>query len=190
MLLCFDMDGTVIDSMSALKAEALRVISRYHTNLSLEEILTGYNMTVGKPFAEQLNQMFPGDSSNKLAASRYEYRHRELCSTFVLSPGIHEAMEIAKSKDHKLALVTSTHKDFLRELQVIRKLPFDSIDAFYDGNPKTAQLTKVRRRFLSGTQILFGDSPSDEQCAAIVRAEFRLVTVDNVAETLLGVING
>ena len=77
VLLC-DLDGTLIDSMPTLAEIAAEVMQEvYETPGVLAREL--YLATCGLPFAGQLEEIYPGDSRNRLASDMFEGRKPARC---------------------------------------------------------------------------------------------------------------
>lgn len=184
MIFCFDMDGTLLNSMPTLRQNAVDLISEeYH--MTREDAESAYNRTVGIPFYEQLQQLFPNTEKNGRVASVYEMRHRDACPMFQLAPGIEDAIQEIKMRGHGTALVTSTDYHLLDSLPQVKKLHFNHLGGFRVDSPKLAQLRNVTRMFASRTTILFGDSPYDGWCAEQCGISFRQVNINNVAATVM-----
>ena len=57
-VIAFDFDGTLIDTMSSLADIAAAVINEYH-GLAVEMARELFLRTSGRPFAEQIQRIFP-----------------------------------------------------------------------------------------------------------------------------------
>lgn len=188
---CFDMDGTVLDSMPTLTDLAVEVIhDRF--GLPLYEAREKYLATVGAPFVDQLAKIMPSAPLEQRidAALRYETRHLCACPSFKLAPDIVDAMAAIRYYRYETALVTSTNRKLLAALPQLAALEFGSMDGRQDGYTKVHQLERLKRLYLRHQLILFGDSPSDAECAITVGAQFHLVTCDTVADTIYQVLRG
>jgi beta-phosphoglucomutase-like phosphatase (HAD superfamily) len=193
ILFVFDMDGTVLDSMSTLREEAIKIMmERFH--LSRPEAELGHSVTAGHPFREQLRLLFAptdlfGDlQRRKDATIEYEARHHVLSCTFPIARGIEDVLMRIKDLKHKSALVTSTYKEILGDTPQVLGLEFDSHSGY--APPKDQQIRALQKRWSPTQTILFGDTRSDGHCAKEVGAEFYQVTCQNVADRVWSVLDG
>jgi phosphoglycolate phosphatase-like HAD superfamily hydrolase len=194
-LYCFDMDGTVLDSMPTLELFATEVISKL-LDVSREVALNSYRQTTGIPFVEQMSKICDWDPQLAArAANIYEELHEAALPLFQLAPGILEAMQEVKGEGHQTALVTSTYMYFVEKLYQVRPLLFSYTGGFYKHFPKDAQIMKclevMTLQYEAPEHLyLFGDTISDARCAQLVGAQFHEVTIPNVADTVRRVLRG
>jgi len=189
MLLIFDMDGTVLDSMGALQDAAKNLIAS-HYDVSIEKAAELYHYTVGAPFREQLEILFPQNAQNEHVARVYEKTHEVLCADAELSPGIGAMLWAAHWARHQLALVTSTDQHLIsNHLPQVRALPWNFIGGYREGYTKDDQIRRVLTTFrYSGTTVLFGDAESDRRCAARAGIEFFLVEPNRISAVVREVL--
>ena len=187
LLICFDMDGTVIDSMPTLTTSAIQVICQFY-KLSPEEAKQQYLKSTGIPFFQQLEKLFPKDFRNGNAAREYEHIHRSWCPDFPLAPNIKEARMEIKRAGHKAALVTSTDYHLLKYLPQIRSLQFDHVDGFSQGRSKIEQIQRVQTIFSPSKTVMLGDTIYDSSVAMTTGAEFHMVTCSTVAGIVLNIL--
>jgi phosphoglycolate phosphatase-like HAD superfamily hydrolase len=91
VLLC-DLDGTLIDSMPTLAEVAAEVMEEiYETPAVLAREL--YLATCGLPFAEQLEEIYPGDPRNRQASDLFEGRKPARCGAIQMPVETRRALE-------------------------------------------------------------------------------------------------
>jgi len=189
MLFIFDMDGTVLNSMPQLTEEAVKVMQKYF-HVTEEEARRDYLMTTGKPFVEQLKQLFNendvlgGEERRRDAVAEYELRHYELCPTFPLAPGLQEALDTLHAKSHYAALVTSTDYHMLENLPQLKSLKFDYISGTTPKQPKILQIMRVKSWWPESPVVYLGDSCADAHYAEVAKIPFHQVTCSTVASVV------
>jgi phosphoglycolate phosphatase-like HAD superfamily hydrolase len=166
-LAIFDCDGTILDSMEQLTQLAIYTISRSYS-ISPRSAKRLYERTLGVPFREQLETLFPSDERNNYVAAVYENKHRELNCTFPLAPKLEQLLSELADKGFLCALVTSTDFYILRDHSPqITRLKFDSMSGYFVGNNK---ITQIRNTIISleadtSKTLYIGDADFDQVCA-------------------------
>lgn len=188
-LLCFDMDGTIVNSMPMLEDIATEVIQAFYGKT--EAIArASYRRTTGHPFRDQLEILFPYHETNDRAAETYEQQHEHHCPTFELAPNISMVLHHAQELGHVTALVTSTDRRFVKTMLQLNTLDFDFVGGWMPDYPKSAQMTEAMKLLhVYEDTILFGDTLADAQVAFDFLIPFVPVTVFTVANSVLRVVN-
>ncbi len=181
-VVAFDMDGVVLNSIPVLKEIAVHTIQQLY-NMPVQEAEKRYLDTLGMPFQQQLETIFPADKRNSMAAVHYESRHMSVYEKIPVVPGIPDLFNLLKSKHLATALVTSTDHSIVRtSVPHVLALGFDFVGGYKKDFDKTAQLT--RASFILGKrpeEILFvSDSLNDSIHADNVGATFELATCETV----------
>jgi phosphoglycolate phosphatase-like HAD superfamily hydrolase len=179
-LFCFDMDGTILDSMPTLAENAAKTIAHfYDVPLPMAEEM--YHSTVGRPFAHQVELLFPSHPCNKEVVRVYESLHVSSCPTFKIAPGFRKAMELIHDRGHVTALVTSSNYLLLTLLPQVTILGFDYLGGHQPRFGKEQQMRVAKQFWPTRDVQMFGDTVYDEECAKIVGATFHLVTIETTS---------
>lgn len=152
------------------------------------EVKRMYKSTVGIPFREQLETLFPRDPRNSTVALQYEENHRSAAPTFSLAPRLDLLFKQIHSRGFLKALVTSTDWIILRDcLPQVLCLGFDSMNGYMTGNDKLVQIDKVIKVLDSDvTQTLYvGDSQFDKECAILSGIAFVKVTTKTLYDEVM-----
>lgn len=163
----FDADGTLLDTMASHRALAADCVVRHFRSdgLDQEAALGMYDRTTGKPFPQQLLELFPGDAN---------YRHRVRCAeeymarkggeVYGQAPAFADAracvQELAGEKV-PLRVSSSTEREHIaRALEREGLLPYlDGIWGYEDGR-KSAHVPLARKRFQADAVFFVDDSPA------------------------------
>lgn len=186
-LFCFDMDGTVLDSMPALRQLGIDIIST-QWGVSPETAQDFYDKTVGHPFSRQVEILFPGQqnaSKRNAAVINYVAEHSKMASDFQVPVTVYKLFEMLGRTKLKTALVSSTSTNIVcRSLRQLAPLGFNSISGWGEGRDKETQIRKVLDMFAVTKEetVLFGDSKSDAEVAETIGCAFHPVTVHTLAE--------
>ena len=171
MLFVFDMDGTVVDSMSTLEELAIVTMT---SCFAMSEKLAKYHYraTVGLPFGEQLQKIFKTQKSDVLAniaaaTDRYQQHHLLLAPTFPLAPRALELLTWLRAQQIHTALVTSTARSIVNEMTQVKALPFSVINSYHDHRTKDIQILHACNllHVPHYETTYFGDSPADAMFA-------------------------
>lgn len=179
-LIIFDMDGTLVDSMPQLRQLAIAMIVHYY-RIPDRMAASEYDRTVGKPFREQLNEIFGHDDArNSVAANTYETEHIMLAPSFPLGEHTVPVLLKLKAVGIKTALVSSTHKVIVRMMKQVQDLPITHVFGYTQGMDKDAQIAKacLYAGHVRSTETLYiGDSASDGLLAENIGIPFQLADV-------------
>jgi len=176
-LVLFDMDGVIVDSMPMLEDLGIRTMMETYT-VSRNIAAGMYEETVGRPFHEQLDILFPNNSNNIIASHAYEKSHADMAQHFALAEGIVELMNWLYVKHYATGLVTSTTKDIVQIMNQVCDLKFNYLGGYEENSDKAAQILQAKKYFGTSrdSTILFGDSKNDKIFAEKADTLFHLVT--------------
>ncbi len=182
-MVAFDLDGIILDSMPILTKLAVDTLVKAY-NISESDAISHYTRTVGSPFAQQLEIIFPRDHRNFAVARQYEQEHTEVCEHLPISNGVPELIKWLKEERYNLALVSSTHHDMIHHfLPQVKQLRFDYLGGYKEDFDKASQL--VRACILLGKRgeeaLFVSDSENDMAYAEMADTRFQLATCANVA---------
>jgi phosphoglycolate phosphatase-like HAD superfamily hydrolase len=177
-LVVFDMDGVIVDSMPLLEDLGIRTIADTFA-VSNQAARMMYRETVGAPFHQQLEMVFPKSPNNLKAATEYRLQHIAMAPYFPLAKQVHELMEELKMRGCFTALVSSTSSDIIHKImnQVI-DLKFNYLGGYEKLFDKSIQIRCACEMFeiIGENTILFGDSISDRAYAEKAGVLFGLTT--------------
>jgi beta-phosphoglucomutase-like phosphatase (HAD superfamily) len=179
-LVLFDMDGVIVDSMPLLEDLGIRTIADAF-GVSAQAAKMMYEQTVGAPFHEQLEIIFPNSSRNIKAATEYKLSHIAMAPYFPLAPKAKELFEQIRMRGCFIGLVSSTSSDIIhRTMNQVIDLKFNYLGGYEPRLDKSAQIRWACELLgVSGPNtILFGDSISDRKYAEKAGVLFHLVTHD------------
>lgn len=189
-LLIFDMDGTVVDSMPALTRLATETISGFF-NMSPRTAAQKYAETVGRPFKQQLEAIFPDVRPDRIlqAARHYDKQHLRLAPTFPLGQQVERVMCWLKNEGYFIALVSSTAVEIINEMKQLQPLQFDWIGGF-EGYDKAVQITNARTALRADREdtIYFGDSVKDAEYATTAMVSFTFCMAEHFDVSVFKVI--
>ena len=176
-LVVFDLDGTLIDTMPAYGHMAISLITALH-EISFENAVDAYLATVGRPFVEQLELMFPGHPSNQAVLSHFEMFKADYQESIVGFSDSLEACKVLAKAEIPLAVVSSTYRALVTSL--VKRCELNDYINFmtgYDADSsltKTAQLVIFQEKFSNITFI--GDTAYDAEIAEDLGINFLAVT--------------
>jgi phosphoglycolate phosphatase-like HAD superfamily hydrolase len=166
VLLC-DLDGTLIDSMPALADLATDVIeARYGTPRILAREL--YLATCGRPFIQQLEEIFPGDARNPDASADFEGRKPARCGGVRMSAETRRALEQMRALGVRIAVSSNNGVENVRAFARDAGFEFDLVLGYGDGLAKgRTHLDATSRAFGANRQemLFVGDSLHDGEIA-------------------------
>ncbi len=166
VVLC-DLDGTLIDSMPTLAELAAEVMEQvYQTPGVLAREL--YLATCGLPFAAQLEEIYPGDSRNRLASNLFEGRKPARCGAIQMATETREALESLQRAGVRVVVSSNNGSDNVAAFARGSVFGFDLVlgfgGALAKGKPHfdvTSRMFEVDRQ-----EMLFvGDSLHDGEIA-------------------------
>jgi len=135
----FDFDGTLVDSMPALRALGSEIVADAY-GLSLDDADKKYMKSVGRTFRDQLELIKPGDPINSKASMEFYAKQQRLYDDVRLHAGVIETIEFLNTTPIKYGVCSSTHGDLASNV-VRRLLPeFRGIVTGRDYGSKFSQL--------------------------------------------------
>jgi phosphoglycolate phosphatase-like HAD superfamily hydrolase len=167
VLFAFDLDGTVLNSMPLLESLAVTELMRSY-RMGAHQARCAYRGTVGRPFSEQLEMLFPQNPLNLSAAYRFECYKDMFYPSCEVFHDVKETLAVLRCQNIFTALVSSTRQNLVR--QAISNLEFTETLGLEPGRSKASQLTSLRERW--GRVTYIGDAPYDLELARIVDVRF------------------
>jgi phosphoglycolate phosphatase-like HAD superfamily hydrolase len=166
VLLC-DLDGTLIDSMPTLADLATEVMTEiYAVPAALAREL--YLATCGRPFASQLEEIFPGDRRNPAASDSFESMKPARCNDIRMTAATLGALERLRARGVRIAVSSNNGVDNVETFARAAGFRFDLVLGYGGGLAKgQPHLDAASRAFEVGRgQMLFvGDSLHDGEIA-------------------------
>lgn len=183
-LVVFDMDGVILDSMDTLALLASCAIAEFF-RIPILDAQRRYNATIGVPFRQQLEIIFPAHPPvmKDSVASIYEQKHQLVLPLLKTADSAKSLIWSLRSRGIGSALISSTDAKFIQQMEQIQKLDFDHVRGYsslYSGNghTKALQLTDVLHESSVRAEeaLMVGDTKEDQYVAAAVGTHFRLTT--------------
>lgn len=174
LLVMFDLDGTLIDTMQHFADLASELMEEHH-GLELATARRRYLETSGIPLRQQLEVIFPGDPRNDRVSEIYEERKTSICLRAEMPPDTVSALERLQREGVRVVLSSNSAQHFVDELAARCPVRFDLTLGFGDGLAKgEAHVAEVQRRLgIAPEQILFvGDSLKDGELAQRCKQRF------------------
>lgn len=174
-LIVFDLDGTLVDSMSGFADVAQEVIAHLYCVDPLWA-REHYRATSGLPFPLQLEAIFPGHPLNPQAVEKYDSARASGYAKAPFFADVFPALEVLKDKGVRLAVSSNNYQNLLDEKIDGHRELFD--EAFGFSPP---DFLKGKRHFeklektlgVSSKEILFvGDSLHDAKTAQACGIDF------------------
>lgn len=172
-LICFDLDGTLVDSIPDLRLAINAMLDEYQLMHCLDEdIKTWVGNGLPKLVERALNHVVLGDDkqrffSEALISFEKHYQHY-LNSASTLFAGVPETLQTLKERGYKIALVTNKAERFLPDLLQGFKIAdkFDLLlggDSLSKNKPDPMQVDFACQHFrVSKAQtVMVGDSRND-----------------------------
>lgn len=177
----FDMDGTILDSMPFLERLGVEMIAYHCLGGDVQAAEIAYRRTVGRPFKDQLEVLFPGDSRNSLRANIYANRHQSEAPLFRLAPDVKRGIGFLKHAGLKTALISSTSSNIVFQTPAIT-LPFDHVFGVTLELKKPGQLNQVIQMVgCQPSEVLYmGDAEYDREIAIGAGTQFLLTDVNRI----------
>jgi pyrophosphatase PpaX len=124
LALLFDLDGTLIDSISLL----VRSMEFAFANRTHRPTVEYWTAGIGKPLRVQMTEWAADGDDVEVLIDRYrEYQSQHLESLTTVYPDVPEVLRWARARGHRLALVTSKGRGM-----TIRSLAHAQLDGLFD----------------------------------------------------------
>lgn len=167
-LLIFDLDGTLIDSLSDLTAAVnLLRYSRGMTNLSRSDVRSLVGQGARRLVERALPRLSPEETDRALA-DFLAYNRKHIADRTVLYPGVRETLAALEGLGFKLAIVSNKNEDLCcRVLDALTIRDFFcgllGADSLPERKPHPAPLLKLMEFFAvsPGETVMIGDSIND-----------------------------
>ena len=114
-LICFDFDGTIVDSMPILEKNAVTLFTKFHPTMAIDVAVAKYRSTTGLPFEQQVEIIFPKETTNKQMITEFEDLKIETIFKQELFKETKEVLQLLKSKGFLSAISSSTFKKIIDE---------------------------------------------------------------------------
>lgn len=167
-LICFDLDGTLVDPMPAI-CHALEATCAAHGLAPVEE--AAIRPHIGPGIQGLFQALVPEDRRAEVLATYWQFFKEECLPLHRVYEGAHLLLTRLKHQGHRLLLVTAKPTPFAREVahHFDLYLAFDAIHGSETNGPwrsKTALLAEVRDQgALTGPGIFVGDRAEDVRAA-------------------------
>jgi phosphoglycolate phosphatase-like HAD superfamily hydrolase len=164
-LVIFDLDGTLIDSMSIFADIAAKLIHQNY-NWTIPRARQEYLATSGLPFSNQLELLFPNHPLNQKINKEFEIEKSKLNI-----PVPEESLTLLhelKARNIKTAISSSTSQQLLEKFMQKQALPVDLALGFRPGFPKGKEhfnYCKQHFKIQKSKTLFVGDSLHDAQVA-------------------------
>lgn len=163
-VICFDFDGTLVDSMERLTRIAEEVMSTFF-EISQQEARRLYTETSGLPFPQQLESLYPKESKKRgLAAALFEEKKRANYMEEPAYPDTHSTLDYLRNKKYRIVISSNSEQDLVtrlvEKLDLKPDLAFGFQPPMEKGRP---HFQKMMQRFqVSESDLVFvGDSLKD-----------------------------
>ncbi len=182
-IIVFDLDGTLVDSMSDFTAVAGEVIHKYF-QVSLAEATQMYRETSGMPFEFQIKKLFPSHENAALAVQDFETLKLKNYSQAPFFNDVLQVLPALSQAGYKLCVSSNNHeKNVLNKIEPLRQV-FDLVLGYKEGFFKGRDHFEFIKNelSLSADNIVFvGDSLNDARTASKNHIQFiaRLGTFSN-----------
>ena len=166
----FDLDGTLVDTMSAFADLAAEVMARRH-RLIRSVARARYMQTSGVPFCQQLEIICPGHTENAAASDEFERRKRAVCDGTPMDAATVAGLEALRALGLKLVVSSNTGQEFVDEFAAREAFRFDLALGFDPARGLAKGRPHVDRALAElgarREELLFvGDSLADAELAA------------------------
>ena len=170
----FDFDGTIIDTMGSFCKTAAHVMNK-HYGISLQEGRRLYIETSGIPFYFQLEELFPGNIKNPLAAGEFEHNKMKGISSENFFPEVRTVINRLRTAGIVVAVSSNNFPENVNRLLNEGHIEVDVVlgysPGFYKGDPHFSAIKKMWN--LEKRDILYvGDSLKDAHWARERGVEF------------------
>ena len=164
----FDLDGTLIDTMSGFADVAARLMAE-HQGVPTAEGRRQYLATSGIPFRQQLELICPGHPANQQVSDLFEQQKRVHADSADMDARTVAALVRMREAGIKLVVSSNGAQHFVDDFAARQELVFDLAlgfsDGFAKGRPHVDHTCKALG--VTASEILFcGDSLKDGDLAA------------------------
>jgi phosphoglycolate phosphatase-like HAD superfamily hydrolase len=200
----FDFDGTLIDTMDGYANIAGTVINRYHPEVSFDEARRRYLETSGVPFFQQLEILFPGNTTNAEKARIFEETKKEGFFSERFSDDVRYTINTLRERGFIAGVSSNNFQDLIDRFVERESLEFDVVLGYRNGFEKgKTHFDYVMRKFsLKEDELTFvGDSLKDAEraigsnihfiglCGTFRKRDFHeiddtIITISNIKELL------
>ena len=122
--LMFDLDGTLVNTMSGFADLAASIMSHHH-GADWATARTRYLETSGLPFRRQLEVIVPSHPGNERAAEEFERRKRNICRATPMDHETRGALATLRERGLGLIVSSNTGQDFVDEFTRREAFRFD-----------------------------------------------------------------
>lgn len=112
MKIAFDFDGTLVDSMPALRNAAVNLISETYKK-SYAQSDVWYMATIGRSFREQIDFLFRGESLNEFVAQKFHEEHMKIYKKVGLHSGVVETIDYLNEQEIPYVVCSSSPQDLV-----------------------------------------------------------------------------
>jgi phosphoglycolate phosphatase-like HAD superfamily hydrolase len=172
MIVALDFDGTMVDTMPALERAAVRVISLYHS-ISKHAARRLYRSTIGASFPEQLEELYPSNPRNALAARVFATEQVHVYERARVFPRTLAGLDFLRTSCHDFVVVSSTSYTHVA-IVLARELGPEELLCPVLGREAG---TKAEQLTILQADCLIGDAPRDAEYAR--RAGARFIAVEH-----------
>jgi phosphoglycolate phosphatase-like HAD superfamily hydrolase len=174
-LLAFDLDGTLVDTMGDYGDKAAALMQA-HFGTDFAQARADYFRTSGLPFNQQLNILYPDNSTTDAVAKAFEDWKDGYLLNIKLPEPIAALFTRWRADGLKIAISSNNGEHYVeriaRHWPVDAALGYREADGFAKGESHFAALEA--QFALARTNILFtGDSPNDARIAKRCGVDFR-----------------
>ncbi len=173
VLLC-DLDGTLIDTMPVLADLATEVMTGMY-GIPRPLAREFYLATCGLPFAEQLQDIFPGDPRNSSASDLFEGRKPARCGSALMPEDTRAALVDLQTRGVRIAVSSNNGRENVEAFARLSGFAFDLVMGHGKGLAKgRPHIELAERTFgVDRREMLFvGDSLHDGEIASLARIPF------------------
>ena len=166
-LIIFDLDGTLVDSMTGFGDIAASVLSYFHS-CEPAWAKAQYKATSGLPFPQQLEQIFPQHPSNRLAAALFDELKRKSYFQAPFYNDVFEALAILKVEGYQLAVSSNNDDDLVYKKIGYNRDLFDWILGFkpdFSKGQDHFEALQVSANCSKEDMLFIGDSFHDARLA-------------------------
>jgi len=168
VLLC-DLDGTLVDTMPVLADLATEVmVGMYGIPKVLGREL--YLATCGLPFIAQLEDIFPGDSRNRVASDLFEASKPARCNSARMPADTQAALAELKRRGVRIAVSSNNGRANVEAFAATARFDFDLVMGYGDGLAKGRPHVQMVERAFGvgrGEMLFIGDSLHDGEIALV-----------------------